>query len=169
MTGKGKVNLQLRFDGEDPVVQRALSVLDFLPKKKNYAILIALDEFFQKYGLYEMDETAVKNFICNYEYIRGIYQQFQQPLPNADRPLRTPTAATQLKLDSTRKKVVKKNTTVDASAAPILPSSAETRPTKPAPYDVIATDASNAHFEGDPIVNHTQKDRMQSMLNMFNI
>lgn len=171
MTGKGKVNLQLRFDGEDPVVQRALSILDFLPKKKNYAILIALDEFFQKYGLYEMDETAVKNFMCNYQYIRSIYQQFQ-PLLGSDRPIRASAENTQHTF--TKREVKKpnnalKSTIADAPTAPVSSKIAETSPLNPAPSGVTSADESSVHFAGDPVIGNKQRNKMRNMLELFEV
>lgn len=167
---EGKVNLQLRFDSYDTRMQRALPILSLLPRTKSCIVALALDEFFLKYGIYNMEPEAAKKFLSlfldNYDLLRGMIPSLgyhEQTAPPLLTSVPTPQAkeknskdsptdnnlATGIHCTRTKPRVPDTKTESDASGAP-------------APL-------SNTHFNGDPQLSKSQKENMRNKLKMFGI
>lgn len=160
MIGKDKQNLQLRFDLNDPTVKKVLPVLDLLSRKKNYVVVIALNEFFEKYGLYDLDAQTVRESIKRYGFMRHIHSHMQY-MPDLPTVFATDP-------DPKEPNETSGGRDIDAQEIPIpaSPPSGLSSFVKPNPDTVTEEETS---FDGDPQVEEKEKEKMINLLNMFNV
>ena len=173
---EGKVNLQLRFDSDDIRMQRALPILSLLPRTKSCIVALALDEFFSKYGIYNMEPDAAKKFLSlfldNYELLRRIIPSLgshEQVMPSLLTSESIPAPKQNIPV---REKARKEGQSNNSIANGSLRTQAKTGvPDSRAEDSATSTPAllSNIQFNGDPQLSKSQKDNMRSKLKMFGI
>lgn len=158
-----KLSLQLRFDADNPAVQRTMPVLDLLARKKALVVAMALDEFFAKYGLYGADGNAVRKFVNNYEYIRDMHQQLY-----SSNPVRaeSPPAAT-IYNGVSRNEYHSSKTNGKSESAPVSPLHKPSYKSHAEEPVKTSTDNTDTHFDGDPEVSDAQKEKMKNMMSLF--
>lgn len=168
MAIKEKPSLQLHFDPDNPLVQKVMSALSLISRKKKYVVLIALDEFFEKYGLYGTDEKYIRKFLNNYEYIRNMRMYpYPRPGPALSEmdPVDTPPIYGTAEKRSRPKKASADNdsgiaTHTSENATTVNTSAEKTR-------SAFGEPPAKIPYGGNPEISEEQKARMQSMLKMF--
>lgn len=161
MIGKDKQHLQLRFDLNDPTVKKVLPILDLLARKKNYVVAIALNEFFEKYGLYELDPPDIRESIKNYNFMRRIHSQRAYVSGISPGALDVPKQDLNDSLEK-RENLEKE---VTATQIPLGDFSSVDESTQTPQED---QEEENIFFEEDPQVSSEEKKTMLNILDMFN-